>query len=142
MVYPYHRYKVNNDIVAVSGSSPTPVVVAQSGFSVVLLNIQITNRADVGNVVTVYEESNKIIPSIPLDASGTFLWENPAGRQFALTDGSGVKVGTQNTNLPAEVGVQYSLIDNRTPISKSTARSNTFTNATTIRRPNKFGNQP
>lgn len=137
------RTKINRIVTTITGITPTDIIAAQSGFSIGLTNVQITNRVNYPIEVTLYEEGDKILPSIPLGASGTYLWENPAGEQLELGIGSGLQASVSFSGESAEIGVLYVLHDETTPISKEQARSATFiaSNATATRTPNQAGNQ-
>lgn len=138
------RTKINREIATISSVTPTDVVAAQSGYSIGITQAFVVNRANYPIEVTLYEESEKIIPSIPLGASGTMIWDSPGGAQLELITGSGIKATVSDAAASAEIEIMYVLHDERAPISKESARQVTFvaSNVTTaVRTPNRFGGQ-
>lgn len=137
------RNKQYRAITTISSAVPQVVVPAQSGYVVGIVDVHVVNLSAFTASVTLYEESTKLMPSIPLGASGTFLTDMPGDKQLTLIRGSGVKASVSPAGS-AEVQIVYLLHDDRTPISKQTARVNTYTNALAVkatRAPNIRGDQ-
>lgn len=141
---PNINYQSLRETVIVSGVSPafSQVLAPQSGFSYSINQIWATNQDDYQNGITFYEDTtSKLFPTAPVAASGSLIWSpNDLDGGIELATSSGL-----NANLVQagsfEVTVYYYLLDERTPITKSQARANTFNNAIAIRRPNIRGEQ-
>jgi hypothetical protein len=125
---------VKRALVTITGTSPTAVIAAQSGYAPEIIQILLhENNGGVRNV-TLREETTRMA-TITLGGSGTVIWDMP-GLGEPLHAGSGLFAHLDQSGS-VDVMVRYVLHDNRTPTNLNPA---TYVPSVT-RTPNFFGNQ-
>jgi len=133
---------LQKEIVVVTGVCPDKQVVlaAQSGFVYDIPQIIAVNNEAGVRAITFYDSAgNQLASSIPLPASGTFIWDTP-NRHLPLPWSSGLDACLDIAGS-VEVTAFFYLDDQRTPITKDVARFATFSNITITRAPTRFGTQ-
>jgi len=140
------RTGINVATATVTGVCPgkSAIVIPGSGFSIGLVQVIAANLDGGNRALSLYEDISPIAPQFTLGASGTLFWDSPGGEQLELSAGSGL-YGCLDVAGSVDVTAYYVLHDNRTPITKVQARTNTYNAALTgpkaIRRPTRGGVQ-
>lgn len=141
---PHLRFFERRVTVTVSGVAPngfTAIIPPASGYQYGITNLVAANLESDTRAITFYEQTtSKLTPQIALGASGTLIWDKPGQGPVELGIGSGL-YGQMKTSGNVEVTAYYYMHDERTPITKSSARASTYTGRTVTRLPNIAGNQ-
>lgn len=127
--------------IPVSGVYPNfqSVIAPQTDRIVTLVEMIAVNQQGGILPIQLYDGWTAITPSIPVAASGTFFWQAPDGGRLDLTSGSGFNVALNGTGA-MDITAYYILYDDSAPITKSAARTASYT-PTVTRTPNRIGDQ-
>jgi hypothetical protein len=127
------RAGIKRASASITGTAPQTIIVAQSGYSISIVQSVIHERAGNFRLLTVQENSTTY-DAIPMGPSGTIIWDY--ADQEELTPGSGVSAYLDIAGR-VDVMIRYVLHDNRTPTNLNPL---TYRPRTT-RTPNSFGGQ-
>lgn len=139
-----YRYKINRSTVVATGVQPTAIVAGVDGYAYSVTEVIAANLEGSTITLNMYEGvgGDKLCPQLAIGASGTAFIDEFAGDKLPLGIGSGVYATLDSDVVSgAEITVYYVTYDERTPITKSTARNTTYTASAATRKPNEFGAQ-
>lgn len=116
----------NTTVTSISGALDT-IIPAQSGWIIGINQIIASNQLNEARSIIFYDGLSRITPNMTLGSSGTVIIDEFGGDQLELSKGSGLFANNNSTSSNIQVTVYYVLHDERTPITKSAARTATYT---------------